>query len=233
MDLVDRLGRQEAPFLALLGQRLGQHPLVPEAPALEAAHGADLGRTQPIAVEGGDARRIHGQLLDLGVAQDRVAPRPGEIRLSAEIPVERSAWFALRSSGVKLGEHGPMPDPIPQWVLEAGRNVAAGAGGIEIIDYFNNMKERASAAHTAAIYVGVAGASPAATSSDLPRAWLARLAELEDRLSDDRIAEIPIWDWIPYSDGVSEEHLRYNRDALLEAIAQARPFYQRQIVEGD
>ncbi len=167
------------------------------------------------------------------VHTESVPSGPGEIRLSAEIPVERSAWFALRSSGVKLGEHGPMPDPIPQWLLEAGRNVAAGAGGIEIIDYFNNMKERASAAHTAAIYVGVAGATPAATGSDLPRAWLARLAELEDRLSGDRIAEIPIWDWIPYSDGVSEEHLRHNRDALLEAIAQARLFYRRQIPKGD
>ena len=51
--------------------------------------------------------------------------------------------------------------------------------------------------------------------------------------SDDRIAEIPIWDWMPYSDGVSEEHLRHNRDALLEAIVRARSFYRRRAKGGD
>lgn len=158
---------------------------------------------------------------------------PGEIRLSAEIPVERSAWFALRSSGVKLGEHGPLPERAPQWMLDTVGNYLSGAGGPELVDYLGNMRERASAAHTAAVFVRVAGESSAATGADLAREWLALLAELEDSLSDDRIAEIPIWDWIPYSDGVSEEHLRHNRDALLQAIAQARPFYQRQIREGD
>ena len=45
------------------------------------------------------------------------------------------------------------------------------------------------------------------------------------RSRGDRIAEIPIWDWMPYSDGVSEEHLRRNRPALLQAIASARAHY--------
>ncbi|MCZ6782403.1 MAG: CehA/McbA family metallohydrolase [Proteobacteria bacterium] len=158
---------------------------------------------------------------------------PGEILLSAEIPVERSAWFALRSSGGKLGEDGPLPERIPQWALDLFSNVANGAGGPEMSDFRDNMVERVSAAHTAAIFVGVAGASPAAPTAKLAQEWLDRLSELEDRLSEDRIAEIPIWDWIPYSDGVSEQHLRHNRDALLQAIAQARPFYERQIPEGD
>ena len=172
---------------------------------------------------------MNGQVIET----ETVPSGPGEILLSAEIPVERSAWFALRSSGGKLGEDGPLPEPVPQWALELFSNVANGAGGPEMSDFRDNMVERVSAAHTAAIFVGVAGASPAASTAKLAREWLDRLSELEDRLSEDRIAEIPIWDWIPYSDGVSEAHLRHNRDALLQAIAQARPFYERQIPEGD
>ena len=77
------------------------------------------------------------------------------------------------------------------------------------------------------------GPPSAARGGDLAREWLARLADLENRLADEHIVDIPIWDWIPYSDGVSEEHLRHNRAALLQAIAQAKPFYERQIREGD
>jgi hypothetical protein len=157
---------------------------------------------------------------------------PGEIRLDSRISVERSAWLALRVSGAKQGEVAPPEWPYEDWMVELSRNYGAGAGGPELIDYFKKRTENATAAHTAAVYVNLGGAALAPPSDELPRAWLRRLDELEDRLSDGRIAEIEIADWIPYSDGVSLAHLRQNRAALLEAIEQARAFYERQLVEG-
>jgi hypothetical protein len=42
----------------------------------------------------------------------------------------------------------------------------------------------------------------------------------------DRLEGETIWDWVPYSDGVSAEHLRRNRPALVAAIAEARERYR-------
>ena len=50
----------------------------------------------------------------------------------------------------------------------------------------------------------------------------ARLDDLERRLGDERLAEAELWDWFPYADAVSLEHLRRNRPALLRAITEAR-----------
>ena len=154
------------------------------------------------------------------------ASTPGLIDLAFELPVQRSAWVALRSWGVKPADDGPLPRMPPEWLLDAGRQVASGAGGREMFDFYATMTERQSAAHSAAIWIHVEGQG-VRTPEALTAAWLARLAELEARLEDDRIAEIPILDWIPYSDGVSESHLRRNRPALLEAIARARAYYAR------
>ena len=87
------------------------------------------------------------------------------------------------------------------------------------------------AAHTGAIYVHVDG-HPLADRAELAREWIARLDSIEGRLSDERIGEIPIWDWMPYSDGVSEAHLRRHRPALRQAISDARAHYQ-EIVRSD
>lgn len=51
------------------------------------------------------------------------------------------------------------------------------------------------------------------------------------RLAEDRIAEMATPAWIPYIDGVSEEHLRQHRGALLEAITRAKSYYQ-QLAKG-
>ena len=66
-------------------------------------------------------------------------------------------------------------------------------------------------------------------AADRASEWLARLDALEAKLADDRIGDFTIWDWVPYSDGVSEEHLRRNRAALLAVIAESREFYQRRL----
>jgi hypothetical protein len=68
--------------------------------------------------------------------------------------------------------------------------------------------------------------------SELAGEWITRLDDIEARLADDRIAEIPIADWFPYSDGVSEEHLRRHRPALLAAIRTARAHY-RSLIETE
>lgn len=70
------------------------------------------------------------------------------------------------------------------------------------------------------------GAPPSPRALALARPALARLDELESRLSEQRIDDQTLWDWLPYSDGVSLEHLRRNRPALLAAIAEARERYQ-------
>ncbi len=154
------------------------------------------------------------------------ATGPGEFEFQRELNIERSAWVALRASGSKPADDGPMPPPVPDWGFRLFDDFVAGGGGPELVEFRNTMKERPSAAHSGAVYVNVAGTSVGSRDSALPAAWLARLAELEDRLSDGRIGEIPIADWIPYSDGVSEQHLRRNRGALLEAIARARVYYE-------
>jgi hypothetical protein len=74
--------------------------------------------------------------------------------------------------------------------------------------------------------VTLPGSVPSPRAQELARAALARLAALEARLSDEQIEEQTLWDWLPYSDGVSLEHLRRNRPALLAAIAEARARYE-------
>ena len=61
---------------------------------------------------------------------------------------------------------------------------------------------------------------------ELARAALARLDALEARLSDEHIEDQTLWDWLPYSDGVSAEHLRRNRPALLARDRRGRERYR-------
>jgi hypothetical protein len=150
----------------------------------------------------------------------------GRFEIQHTQAVERSAWIALRSFGTKPADDGPMLPKTPAWALDLVGNIADGAAGPELIEFRDAMTERTSAAHSAAVFINVRGSSPASTAGDLASAWLDRLADLEARLSEDRISEIPIMDWISYSDGVSEAHLRENRVALLEAIGRARTFYR-------
>jgi hypothetical protein len=161
---------------------------------------------------------------------------PGRLQVEVDVPVERSAWFALRAYGSKLDEAPYVPFELPGWAEPVFTKYIAGGGGDELRGYWPEGADRPTAAHTAAVYVTVEGSGPPAGGERgrlLGRAWLERLDLLEERLSDDRIAEIPIWDWIPYSDGVSEAHLRRHRAALLEAIARARAFYAGLAASGE
>jgi len=154
----------------------------------------------------------------------------GTLRIRAVDELAQSAWYALRVSGDKVGE-APLPPALPAWLLDAGDHYMRFREHMERQEEFHagRGRVRPTAAHTAPIFVTVRGAPPLAAQprgEALARAALARLAELEARLSDARIEEQTLWDWLPYSDGVSLEHLRRNRPALLAAIAEARSRYQ-------
>ena len=148
----------------------------------------------------------------------------GRISFSRSLRVDKGAWFALRVSGEKLGESGKLSTP-PSLVRKALEMHTGGAGGPELWEYLDHRSGRLSAAHSGAIYVNVAGRAPD-IPGELSGEWLERLSALESRLSDDQIQDEAIWDWLPYSDGVSVEYLQRNREALAQAIAFARRFYR-------
>jgi hypothetical protein len=146
---------------------------------------------------------------------------PGHIEVVTEVEVSRSTWVALRVLGSKLDEAlYRVLEPPPSWT-----HIIASGWSFEGIEEQSRLSQRPSAAHTGAIYIDVAG-TPRQDVSELAREWIARLDDIEARLADERIAEIPIADWFPYSDGVSEAHLRRHRPTLLSAIQSARAHYQ-------
>ncbi len=176
-----------------------------------------------------DPERDDVRMLELvrggEVIHSEVSPSaPGQLTLAVDVRLERSSWLGLRASGSKLDEAPYRPPDVPEWALNLTSRFGAGWSFEGRDEYLAGMQLRPSAAHTAAIFVRVAGTPTAAPQT--AGKWIARLDELEARLKDARIAQIPIWDWMPYSDGVSEQHLQRQRPALLEAIATARAHYQ-------
>lgn len=149
---------------------------------------------------------------------------PGRIELAASLPVAATTWLALRAGGVKLDEAPFVPLEIPPPAQAAIDQFGSGWDFSGRDELLIGLEHRASAAHTAAIFVTVGGARPA-PAPELVASWIERLDALAARLEGERIAEIPILDWMPYSDGVSEAHLRGQRAALLESIDDARRFY--------
>ena len=156
----------------------------------------------------------------------------GELRLRAVHEVAASGWFALRVGGDKVGE-APLQAPLPDFVLDAGERYMNFREQMERSEAFYAARRRVrpSAAHSAPIWVTLRGSAPSPRAQELARAALARLDALESRLSDAGIADQTLWDWLPYSDGVSLEHLRRNGPALLAAIAEARERY-RSLLDG-
>jgi hypothetical protein len=193
------------------------------------------GRVELVATVRYDPTRDDVKLVEL-LRNGEPIPAPvervdaGTLRIRAVDELAQSAWYALRVSGDKVGE-APLPPALPAWLLDAGDHYMNFREHVERQEKFYAARGRVrpSAAHTAPIWVSVRGAPPFAAQprgQQLARAALARLAELEARLSDARIEEQTLWDWLPYSDGVSLEHLRRNRPALLAAIAEARSRYE-------
>jgi hypothetical protein len=234
-----RLGRETW----LEGVRRGR-TFVTNGPFLElTVEGAEIGDEIEIAAPGGvrvegavrfDPQRDEVRRVEL-VHNGSVSPVPveegpdGSLRFATVVEIREAAWIALRTEGDKLGEAPLEPLGLPRWAERLGQKIASGASFARRERFASERSARPSAAHTAPVYVRVAGMPPLgaqARSAALAGEWLARLDALEARLADDRIGEVPIWDWVPYSDGVSEEHLRRHRDALRSAIGEARAFYR-------
>jgi hypothetical protein len=147
---------------------------------------------------------------------------PGLFEIDTAVDVERSTWFALRAQGEKRGETEVAARDLLRSLLILKRRTneevieAVPAGSIR----------RPSAAHTAAIWVAVAGTLPVSRQErarQVVDSWLDRLDELRDRFDEDRIAEIV--GFPGRGDGIGEAELKENRSALLEAIERARAYY--------
>lgn len=192
-----------------------------------------LSEDRPIEIRGSvwfDPARDRVQRLELVrngrvIATEAVDGATDRIVLRTTVRPEAPAWYALRATGEKVGELPRAPFPVPEFALEFFANFASGADLRERERVARTGGVRPSVAHSAAVWVNVDGASPH-VDGDATQRELERLDALERRLSDDEIDDQTIWDFIPYSDGVSLEHLRNNRAALLAAIERARTFHR-------
>jgi hypothetical protein len=124
-----------------------------------------------------------------------------EIVAQLDHSVTDSCWLAVRVSGLKLAEpNSPYPPKH---------------------EYY--QKQSPALAHSAAVYVTVAGrpqsAKPVARTT--AEAWIERLDVLENRLSDDQIEKLARWP-SPRLDGVDLATLKKTRLALLERIHSAK-----------
>jgi len=136
----------------------------------------------------------------------RIGPT-SEVACDFELEVDETCWLAVRAYGIKKGEFEPPDGYMPPW-----RN--------------RKRDAPASLAHSAAVHVTVGGTRDLAKqdrAKAAARAWLARLDELEQMLSDENLKFIAQTD-NDYKPGL--EYLLANRPALLEAIAKSREFYR-------
>jgi hypothetical protein len=144
----------------------------------------------------------------------------GELRINMRLPVEQSTWVALRAWGWKVGETKVDAAQLLTSFIALDRRTNE-----ELTrDLPDGPVRRPSAAHTAAIYIDVAGTPPVAEqprAAEVAEAWLARLDELEARLSPDRATELT--DFPGRGDGIPRPTLDSNREALLQAIQSASP----------
>lgn len=122
-----------------------------------------------------------------------------EIRFQFPYEISETSWVGLRATGRKTDE--PM-----------GR--------------FSTPWGSPSLAHTAPIYVTVEGTPPLqarAKAKTVARAWLVKLEDLEARLQPDQYEHLAV---PPYGDGVDVEHIRNNREQLLQAIQTAQKYFR-------
>lgn len=152
-------------------------------------------------------------------------------RINLEVFVNEPSWFAIRVSGEKIGETVPSSVDSSLWIQAAYTNWINGAGGPEYDRYLAERTVRESAAHTSPIYFDFIDDPGLTYLTPNESRWLDRLDELEKLLTDGLFDKRLIPDWLPYSDGISAQHLRDNTPALLEAIAHARQVFQARLEE--
>jgi hypothetical protein len=136
----------------------------------------------------------------------RIGPS-SEISCDVELEVAESCWLAVRAWGIKLGEYKPHGGYVPPW-----RD--------------RNRDAPASLAHSAAIHVTVEGTRSLASqdrAKAAARAWIARLDELELKLTDENLPFLAEENHHSHPDMA---FLLKNREALQEAIRMAREYYR-------
>ncbi|MEE8313664.1 MAG: CehA/McbA family metallohydrolase [Myxococcota bacterium] len=223
-----RAGRTFVTNGPLLDLRVGTAGIGEELVLSEAGPVAVAGRVR-FDPERDDVKRV--ELLRNGLVVPAVpAVGRGEIRVEWQGEERGSAWWALRVEGDKMGAAPMEPLPSGPIIDFLGPRLTNVGEAVETLTAYHTARAgvRPSLAHTAPVWVRVGDSAAAMRALAKPRAEeaLRRLDDLERRLADDRIEEEAIWDWVPYSDGVSIEHLRRNRTALLRAIEEARNRYR-------
>jgi hypothetical protein len=121
-----------------------------------------------------------------------------EIHFQLPFEISQTSWIALRASERKTDE-------------EAGR--------------FPPFFGPSSLAHTAAIYVTVQGSPPLPAQprgKAIARTWLGKLEDLEARWQEDQIEHLAVQ---PFGDGDDADHIRANREALLQAIHAVKKYF--------
>ena len=152
---------------------------------------------------------------------------PGLVRIDERLRVDSSTWFALRVGGSKVGEQSP---PRAGWLQGlVAKGLPRFQGGAPFADRFAREEPSwPSIAHTAAIFIEVAGSPPIHRQPAARRAarrWLERLEALRARLARDRPEAPETWA-VSVGDGVSVDQILRDRDALLAAIDRAAAFYR-------
>ena len=145
----------------------------------------------------------------------------GAIELALDAPVERTTWLALRALGSKVGEVRPsglelLPSALEYPPVHPDREP-------ESFVLPGSREAPVSAAHTAAVWVTVAGTPPLGAQEPALRAaaaWATRLADLEHWLSPEIMAGLG--EFPGRGDGVPLEILEAHRAELLAAVVAAR-----------
>ena len=145
------------------------------------------------------------ELVQNGDVIERVSRTEGasEIELSLRARVDETSWFAVRGSGTRL--ENTFATPL----------------------HFSAMGP-SSHLHTSPIWItveGTPGIEKSARARRVASEWLERLEDLERVLAPENLPFLAKRLELPDLDGVPEETLRRNRDALLAEIQTARGFF--------
>ena len=154
--------------------------------------------------------------------------------MDASVPISASTWLAARISGEKVGERpADSVEGFVKYISRMGRKA-----DVNIRQTLENAarpkQTRESAAHTAPIYVTVAGTPPISEQNPARQIAKARLDLLDDLAN--RLADANLRDMARFpgsGDGVSMEDLRRSRGDLLQAIRKAREVYQKIMKSGE
>lgn len=152
----------------------------------------------------------------------------GEITIEADIPIAASTWLAARVSGEKVDEApADSVDGFVAYIQRMGRK--ADSGIKEALEAAARPRQpRESVAHTAALYITVAGSPPIGEQDGARRVAQTRLDLLDDlavRLDDAHWTAMVRFPG--FGDGVTRRDIERSRTDLLRAIDVEREHYRR------